>query len=962
MKPNDKLYGFKVKAESEISELRARLFEMEHEKSGARLLFLDREDENKTFSIAFKTIPEDSTGVFHIIEHSVLCGSEKYPVKEPFVELLKGSLNTFLNAMTFPDKTVYPVASRNDKDFLNLTSIYLDAVFHPAMLKNENIFKQEGWHFEIDENGNMSRSGVVLNEMRGAYSSADTLGNYHQMNMLYPDTCYGVESGGKPEFITDLTYEQFVGSHKKYYHPSNSEIFLDGSVNLDEVLPLIDSYLKEFDKKEIDFDIADQKPIKEQRRTIEYEISKNEPTENKTKMKLGFLATRFDEIEKKTAISVLIDAIASSNESPLKKRLIDSGLCEDVQLTSLDSVKQNAVGLDFYNVKDGKCDELYSLFVDTVRAISKNGIDKSLLEASLNSIEFKTRERDFGTLPSGIVFALSILETSLYGGDPKANLLYENTFKTVREWISTDYFEKLLLSLFIENEHRAILIMTPSQTLGEENAAAERETLEKIKASLSDAEIEAIKSEDASLKAWQQKPDGEEELKTLPSLTISDLDPTVKKIPEKITKQDGTTVILHDIATGKITYSELIFDATDLNEKEIFDLRLLVSLFGNVRTKNYKAIDFQNEIKRELGSFDLSVSPVTNNGSAKIYVTLSASVLDSNKNELIRLIPEALYTSDYTDKEILRNILRQMKLESEESFVTAGHAAGITRSAAYTSLESAVTEYYSGYEAHLSIKTLDKNFDEEFDAVKDRITALAKRIFTKERLTVALTGEPDEKFISEVISVINSGEKLESSECKIKPLGVRREGILIPAQASYAEMTANLSAISEKFTGSLNVASTLTSFAYLWNAVRVQGGAYGVGMLARNNGTVGFYSYRDPSPLRTIGCYREAAGFLRAFAESGTDITNFIIGAVRDSSPLMTPKLMGSVQTMRYLRGISYEDECRRRKEILGTDKSALMKIADLLDKVTEVNAICIVADKEKLDSCKEILDTVLEL
>lgn len=962
MKPNDKLYGFKVKSVNEIPELCARLFEMEHEKSGARLLFLDREDENKTFSIAFKTIPEDSTGVFHIIEHSVLCGSEKYPVKEPFVELLKGSLNTFLNAMTFPDKTVYPVASRNDKDFLNLTSIYLDAVFHPAMLKNENIFKQEGWHFEIDENGNMTRTGVVLNEMRGAYSSADTLGNYHEMNMLYPDTCYGVESGGKPEFITDLTYADFVASHNKYYHPSNSEIFLDGSVNLDEVLPLIDGYLKDFDKKEIDFDIDCQKPTGEQRRTVEYEIAKNEPKENKTKMKLGFMASRFDEIEKKTAVAVLLDAIASSNESPLKKAIMDSGLCEDALSVALDAMKQNAVGFDFYNVKDGKCDELYSLFIDTVRAISEKGIDKSLLEASLNSIEFKTRERDFGTLPSGIVFALTILETSLYGGDPKANLLYEKTFKTVREWISTDYFEKLLLSLFIENDHRAILIMTPSQTLGEENSAKEKKILDGIKASLSDSEIEAIKSADAALKAWQQKPDGEEELATLPTLTIADIDSNVRKIPERISKKDGTAVINHDIVTGGITYAELIFDAADLNEKEIFDARLLISLFGNVKTKSFKAIDFQNEIKRELGSFELSLSPVTNKGKTKVYITLSASVLDSNKKALIRLIPEALYTSDFGDKEALRNIVRQMKLESEESFVTAGHAAGITRSAAYTSAESAITEYYSGYEAHLSIKALEKNFEERFNGTKENIKALAKKIFTRERLTVALTGASDEDFLEKLISAIENGDGVKTTESPIKPLGVRREGILIPAQASYAEMTANLSALGESFTGALNVASTLTSYAYLWNAVRVQGGAYGVGMLARNNGTVGFYSYRDPSPLRTIGCYREASAFLRSFAESGTDITNFIIGAVRDSSPLMTPKLMGSVQTMRYLRGISYEDECRRRSQIVSAGKEELLKVADLLDKVTEVNAICIVADKEKLDSCKEILDTVLEL
>lgn len=964
MKKNDKLYGFKVKKETEIAEIKATLFELEHEKSGARLLFLDREDENKTFSIAFKTIPEDSTGVFHIIEHSVLCGSKKYPVKDPFVELLKGSLNTFLNAMTFPDKTMYPVASRNDKDFLNLMSIYLDAVLHPAILENPNIFRQEGWHYELEsEEGEMTRSGVVLNEMRGAYSSADTLGNYHMQNMLAPDTCYGFESGGKPEFITDLTYENFVAAHKKYYHPSNAEIFLDGSVNLDTVLPLIDEYLKDYDKVAIDFDIEDQAPIKPQRREIEYEIAPNESKENKTKMKLGFYSTRFDEIEKKTSIGILLDAIASSNEAPLKKALIDSGLCEDVSISPFDSVKQNAVIIDFHNVKDGKCDELYSLFTDTVKKISESGIDKGLLEASLNSNEFKTRERDFGTMPAGIIFAMTALETSLYGGDPAANFLYEETFKNVRKNLDGDYFEKLLYSLFIENEHRAVLIMNPSTTLGEENAKREKELLANIKASLSKEEIAEILKMNKELKAWQETPDSEEALKTIPTLSISDIDADVRKIPEEISKLGATTVINHDIATGGITYAELIFDVTDLNEKEVFDLRVLVALLGNVKTESYKAIELQNEIKRELGAFDISAAPVTNQGKARIYLTLSASALDSKKPELLRLIPEVLYTSSFKDKEVIRNIIRQMKLESDESFVTAGHAAGITRSSAYVSQEGAVNEYYSGYEAHVTLKALEKSFDVEFDALCARIEKLCARVFTRERLTVAITGSPDGKFVSDIIASIKEcGTAPDLAECKIAPLGVRREGILIPAQASYAELSANLLTLGESFTGSLNVVRSLLSYAYLWNAVRVQGGAYGVGLLARNNGIVGFYSYRDPSPARTVSCYKESSAFLRAFAESGTDITNFIIGAVGDTSPLMTPKLMGSVQTMRYLRGISYEDECKSRREILATDKAELLRIADVIDKVCQLNAICIVADKAKLDTCADIIDTVLEL
>ncbi len=482
MKINDRLHGFTVTAITEVTEISAALIEMRHEKSGARLNFLDREDENKTFAITFKTIPEDSTGVFHIIEHSVLCGSEKYPVKEPFVELLKGSLNTFLNAMTFPDKTMYPIASRNDKDFLNLMSVYLDAVLHPAILKNPNIFRQEGWHYLLDgKGGALTRSGVVLNEMKGAFSSPDELAMHHITNMLYKDTCYKYESGGKPDVISELTYEDFLAAHAKYYHPSNSEIFLDGSVDLDSALSLIDSFLAPYDKHDMETKIPDQAPLTPQFREIEYETASGESPKNKTRLELGYMFSRFSDQEGGIAASVLLDAVCSTNEAPLKKVLLASGLCEDMSILPYDSVKQNSVIIDFRNVKDGKCDELYKLFTSTVERLAKDGIDKSLLTASLNSHEFKSREKDFGTLPHGIIYAMSILESSLYGGNPAQNLSFGKSYAAIREKLSGDYFEKLLLSMFVENEHRATLIMKPSATLGEENARREAAELEKSK-------------------------------------------------------------------------------------------------------------------------------------------------------------------------------------------------------------------------------------------------------------------------------------------------------------------------------------------------------------------------------------------------------------------------------------------------------------------------------------------------
>ena len=961
MKINETLYGFLVKRAVEIKDAGATLYEAEHIKSGARLLFFDREDENKTFSIAFKTIPEDSTGVFHIIEHSVLCGSKKFRVKEPFVELLKGSLNTFLNAMTFPDKTMYPVASRNDKDFFNLTDVYLDAVFHPAILENKNIFLQEGWHYEFDsESGKLTRSGVVLNEMRGAFSSPDEVAAYHINEMLYPDTCYRFESGGEPSAITELSYEEFCDGHRKYYHPSNSEIFLDGSVNLDEILPLIDSYLSEYERRDIDFDIPDQPKIAPVTREIEYEISPGESPVNKTRLELGYLANRFDDQETAVALSVLLDAVASTNESPLKKEIIDSGLCEEMSFIPLDSIKQNSVTVDFKNVREGKWEELFELFISKTKELCERGIDKPTLSASLNSLEFKMREKDYGTMPIGLVYAMSALETSLYGGDPAQNLSYEKSFKVLREKLDTDYFERLLLSLFVENGHRAILVMHPSATLGEERAKKEAQELSKIKDSLKDSELSELIKTDCELKKWQQQPDTPEGLATIPALKLSDISADVEKTPQTVKTKDVATVLSHPIHTNGISYVDLCFDVSDLTADEIFDLRILISLIENVKTEKHSAIELQNLMKSELGGFSASVSPLTNSGKTKIYAIVSASALESKKDAIADITEEILYTSVYEDKETIHNVIKQLKMASDEAFIGSGHLAAFRRASAYINAESAVQEYYSGYEAHTRIKALDSGFDGEFSALCKRLRALSKKIFTRERLTLAITGAACESFEEKLISIVRSGESC-SPVSHISPLGIRREGIVTPSQSAYAALAENVYNLGAEPHGSLNVARSLLSYGYLWGEVRVQGGAYGVGLLVRKGGNLGFYSYRDPSPERTLGCYKKSSAFLREFAKSGEDVTKFIIGAVGDASPLTTPKLKGTLTTMQYLRGESYESRLETKRQMLNTDAIALEKIADIIDRMCDTDAICVVGGKDKLMTCKE-LETLIEI
>lgn len=957
MKKGDKLYGFNITSSREIAEIGAILHEGEHEKSGARFRYLEREDENKTFLISFKTVPEDSTGVFHIIEHSVLCGSDKYPVKEPFVDLLKGSLNTFLNAMTYPDKTVYPVASRNDKDFFNLVSVYLDAVFHPKMLKEKRIFMQEGWHYEA-ENGVLSESGVVLNEMRGAFSSPDEISSYHIKNMLYKGTPYEYDSGGEPSEITSLTYENFCAAHKKFYHPSNAEVILDGRVDLDSVLPLIDSVLSEYDRCESNFEIKDTEGACEEYHEIEYELDPDETPENKTRLTVGYRGHRFDEQEKGIALNLLFTALAASNDSPLKKKIIDTGLCEDMYLSTLDSMLRSAVFLDFKNVKDDRCEELYEEFERCVCEIVKEGIDRETLEAALNSLEFKTRERDFGTMPSGVIFALTMLEASLYGGDPVDTLTYEKTFSSLREKLATDYYERLLESVIINNPARATLKMLPSETLGERRERESEERLSRIASEMGAEKLNLIARESEELKIWQSREDGEEDLATIPRLTLADVSPTVERIPSEATDIMGVPVLYTDVATGGISYLSLFYDVTDLSERELFILHLLLTFYEEVRTKNYTALELQNYIRGNLGSFSTSLSRIsTRTGEAKAYVKVSSSALTHKTKAVLTVIDEMLYGSDFGDTVLLHNIIRQRLLMDDEYYKSSGHSAAISRAAAYTSVEAAMEEYYSGYESHIELKRLDKDFESLFDGVRVELAELAKRIFVRERLTLTLSGSRDKELLSSIIKATPSGTRVKGSS-PIKPLGVRREGIIAPVQAAFTATAAKLSYLGEKYRGSLLVARSIVSYGHLWSTVRVQGGAYGVGMITRTamlGGIVGFYSYRDPSPARTLECFGTAGDALREIARSGEDLTASIIGAVGEALPLLSPKLRGLIASQRYLSETTYEDVERTVKEILETNAETLLELADILDKICEKGGAVIVASKEKLDTCKPI-------
>ncbi|MBQ9071117.1 MAG: insulinase family protein [Clostridia bacterium] len=956
------IHGFEFVSEREIPEIKGVLREAVYKKNGARLLFLDREDNNKTFAISFKTIPEDDTGVFHIIEHSVLCGSEKYPVKEPFVELLKGSLKTFLNAFTFPDKTMYPVSSRNNKDFFNLVDIYMDAVLHPLAVKRPEIFYQEGWHYELHRDSDeMIYKGVVFNEMKGAYSSADELEMEEMSSLLYKGSCYARDSGGNPSVIPMLTFEKFKESHAKYYHPSNAVIILDGSVDLEKTLKLLDSFLSEYDALEIDTDIPMIAPAGHTEKTVHYEIAPGEDPSGKARVCLGYMTADFSDRRLIAALAILTDAIAGSNDSPYKKAMLDSGLCEDVSFISYDGIQQNSLLIEIKNVKEENIEAVKRLSRDVLSEIVKKGIDKNALTASFNMLEFRVREQDMATFPAGIAYAISALDTYLYGGDPKTSLSFEEDIEYLRGQLDGDYYEKLIEKYILSSPHSATLYMLPSATLGEERERLEKEKLKKIKAGMSDVELKETIAKTEALEEWQRSEDTPEALETLPKLSISDISELPEKYPTVEYEIQKTPALYTESNSRGIIYTNLLFDISDFSTDELFYVSLLTELYKNVRTDKSNVVELQTKIKTELGSFAVGTLVGSKNGVVTPYVNVSISSLKSKLDSAVDIAKEVLLGSEFSDTAAVGKIIKQMKSMDADAISASGHSAAFSRAAAYVSAEAAVGEYLDGIECYLKLKELDKNYKAVSTSLSESLTKTAKKIFVRGRLTACHSGERCDEFIEQMILAFMPSDRI-NEVCKIGPLGARREGILIPASISFASMAGNVLNYEDKISGSLAVARSILSFGYLWNTIRVQGGAYGAGFIRRNSGVVGYYTYRDPDANRSLKCFRESSDYLRAVAASGESIENFIIGAVGDSDPLITPKVMGALAIGAYIRGESYENRALRRNEMLKTGPDDLVRIADLLDKVTVDSGVCVVGGRDKLYACGDEIETIIEI
>ena len=954
MKPNDTLHGFTVRSVTELPEIHAKLWRMEYTKNGADLVWLERDDDNKTFGIAFKTLPSDNTGVAHILEHSVLCGSAKYPVKEPFVELLKSSLATFLNAMTSADKTWYPVSSRNDQDFLNLSDVYLDAVFNPLSVKSDWAFRQEGWHYELESpDGELTRNGVVYSEMKGVFANPDNVAWFETCHALFPDNLYGLESGGNPANVPDLTFEQYKAFHARFYHPSNARIFLDGKVDIDAMLAKLDSYLAPFDRAKIDADIPMQKPVSCERK-VAYEVGEGESVSNKTVLTLGWVVGTFADREKSLAYSVLTDVLASSNESPLKKALLEKGLCEDLEFMGCCWQQQVAIIL-VRNVADGRVDEVRATIRETLERLAREGLDRKRLHSVLDNCEFKIREKDTGRTPRGLAFMDAALDTWLYGGDPAESFRFEQVFSSLRAKIGNGGFERYLRELFLDNPHNAVVTLEPSSTLGAERRKADAAALAAIKAGWSKEEVARIVAETADLKARQRAKDRPEDVAKLPVLSVKDMPLRGPELREEIVDVDGVTLIRPKVDVDGLFYAELYFYLGDLPAEDLVKIPFLMSLFGQLDTRRHSVVELESELDGKLGRIAADAAAYKTGPYAMVRI----GALESKKDEAVPLLRELLLETKFEDAKAVGDILKQARKDFERAVASDGRVYAMRRAAAPFSRMLSQTETLQGMEQLRWLQKADKAFAADGAALLAEFAALAKKAFVRERLTLCVSDNMPVEYARAVAAAIPVAGAAPGAPCEWKAGVPAREGFVISGDVGFAGTASTLDMVGAKYSGAHTVASRLLTLDYLWNEIRVLGGAYGMGVGVDPRGAVTAYTYRDPNAARSLEKLGGMGSALRKFAASDAALDKYVISAVGATEPYRTPRAETTLAAELHLQSRSPEDLQRIRAEILRTTKADLAAFADVLDSLAGKGGTCVVGGKAVVDACSNRIDRV---
>ncbi len=957
-KPGAKISGFAVQSVTDLPEVKGRLVRMVYEKNGAELAWLDRDDDNKTFAIGFRTLPDDDTGVPHIIEHSVLCGSDKYPVKEPFVDLLKSSFATFLNAFTSSDATMYPVCSRNSKDFMNLVDVYMDAVLHPLSVKSPLAFRQEGWHYELDKpDGELKRNGVVYSEMKGAFADPERR-LYHEMNrLLYPNTCYGKVSGGDPAAIPTLTFEKYKAFYERFYHPSNARIFLDGKMDVPKVLAKLDGFLAPYERREIDAPVKFQWPVSAARK-LEYGVGAGEKTEGKTFVATGWVCGRFDEREKYLALDVLTDVLAGDNEAPLKKALLDAGLCEDVRF-SVGSHAQIQAQIVAKGVKAGNDEAVRTLVRETLARLADDGLDHARIAAILDRAEFHDREKDYGGFPRGLAFYMDAVDLWHYGGDPADAFRHASLFSSLREKISAGFFEALLKKSFVDNPHRADLTMNPSATLAAANSEAERKELAKIKAGWAKEELDGVLADCRALEKHQSEPDRPEDVAKLPTLAVADVPVKGPVTAREVVDVDGVTVIRPRTQANGVLHAVLYFSAADFRAEELVDLPSLARVLGDLPTARHPIVELRNALDGKLGRFgiDAAVFAQAKGGNgARPCMAVYVSALESHAADALELVPEVLRETLFTDVKAIGNLLRQKRIAAERSANgIGGRNFASRRAAAQLSSRGAIEEIFGGIAQIRHLQSLEKRFAEDGNAYAERLAGLAAKLFTRDRLIVALSDNIGLDWAKSVAGSFPRGSV--GAPASIAPFPRRKEGFRTLGMISGAALAAHPT--KSPYCGSAVVAARILTLAHLWDEIRVKGGAYGGNFRVRPNGDAGWLSWNDPKPARSLGVYAGCGGALKAFVDGKDSLDRYIVSAVAATEPYLTPRVETQQAAELWLSGRTPDDQQRVRAEMLRTTKDDIRRFADSLDSLAADAAVCVVGGAQPLEACTNVLESV---
>ncbi len=962
-------HGFKCTHQESIKELNTLALQFEHEKTGAELLVMENDDDNKVFSVTFRTPPANDRGVAHILEHSVLCGSRKYPVKEPFVELMKGSLQTFLNAMTFPDKTMYPVASRNQKDLYNLMNVYLDAVFHPRITRQT--FMQEGWHYELeDPDGTVSYKGVVFNEMKGVFSSPESVLDRYLAQSLFPKTTYGYESGGDPLAIPELTYEEFKEFHRRYYHPSNSRIFLYGDGDTAGYLKFLhEEYLSGFDRMEVDSEVGIQRRFSKPKwKEMPYPVSRDESLEKKTFVVVGLKLDKSTDYEHCLTTEILSHILLGTAGSPLRKALMESNLGSEVIGGGFDDNRVEtlfAVGMKGADKEDAR--KIVDLIFNTLEDLAENGIDENQVLASVNTIDFKLREANFGGFPKGIVYNIQMLGSWLYGANPLSHLKYDRLMKKIKK--KSGHFEKLIRKYLLNNKHRSVVVLVPKLGLAEKQEAKVRKQLRQMKASLAEPEIHKLVETTNTLQEMQMEPDPPEALATLPRLTLEDVNKEAPQYPCEIKNGKGPKTLFHDLFTNKIAYTQMCFNLETVPQDQIQYLPLLGRLVLGMGTNKRDYVEMGQQIGIRTGgisSSDFSIVPVGDRNRIISYLNFNGTALMERVDDLFDLFEELLGERNFGNHKRLVEIIRSAKANMEASIVPHGNHYVMSRLQSYHSRLGRYDELLEGVTYFRFLEDLLERVEKNPQEVADCFREVADRVFTRSNLlaNITCTGkeykkvEPRLRGVADVLPDVSH----PVAELEFGPVDLN-EAFVTASPVQYVGKAINLYDHGFEFSGKFDVLKALLRTVYLWDRVRVKGGAYGSSLsFDLYTGDLTLVSYRDPNLVETLSVYDEIADFLNQLEMPADELEKIIIGTAGKLDPPLTSDRKGSIAKIEHLTGLTQEFKQRRVEELLSTRLDDVREYAGWFEKVRDQGTVCALGNEGKIKKSASHFDNLVKV